>query len=415
MHPLFQQHWSGRRVLLLQGPLGGFFSRLGKWLRAQGAHTQRIAFNGGDWLFEPSAKLFRGSLLQWRAALRQEILEQGYTDIMLFGDCRPVHRVALALARRLGVRAWVFEEGYLRPNWITCEEGGVNAHSPLMAGWPQEHGYVARAEPASKPNRRWTYQAMVLQASAYWLAASLLRWFFRAPHHRSLNALSESLCWLRGYARKLWHAWAERDLMKTLQSERPPFVLLALQVHNDTQIRHHSDYSDVWDFIEESLRSFAEHAPPSMHLVAKHHPMDRAYRDYSRRIRALSKTLGVEHRVHVAHDQHLPTLLNMAKGCLTVNSTVGLQALHHRVPVKTMGRAFYGREELTHQGDLSEFWAWCERTEPPVAAYLRLERYLKSFVLINENFYWPLGTFSAKKKNAKSPADETRLLAPSKR
>jgi capsule polysaccharide modification protein KpsS len=56
------------------------------------------------------------------------------------------------------------------------------------------------------------------------------------------------------------------------------------------------------------------------------------------------------------HDLHLPTLLRHAAGIVTVNSTVGLQAMFHGRPVCTLGDAIYALPGLVHQGDLASFW-----------------------------------------------------------
>ena len=39
---------------------------------------------------------------------------------------------AIAVAQEVGLTVHVFEEGYLRPSWITYERGGSNGHSRLM-------------------------------------------------------------------------------------------------------------------------------------------------------------------------------------------------------------------------------------------------------------------------------------------
>ena len=51
---------------------------------------------------------------------------------MLYGDTRPVHAAAVMAARARGLCVHVFEEGYLRPWWVTYERGGTNGHSRLM-------------------------------------------------------------------------------------------------------------------------------------------------------------------------------------------------------------------------------------------------------------------------------------------
>jgi len=131
---------------------------------------------------------------------------------------------------------------------------------------------------------------------------------------------------------------------------------VALQVYNDFQIRQHSPYEDVRDFIREVVASFAMHASKEHHLVFKHHPMDRGQRDYRRLLNGLCEQFDLHGRVHYVHDVHLPTLLRKARGVVTVNSTVGLSALHHGKSLQLMGRALYDLEGLTHQGGLHKFW-----------------------------------------------------------
>ena len=121
-----------KKVLLLQGPVGPFFRRLAKRLRAAGAEVHKVNFNGGDCLFYPTNALtWRGHPGDWPQFLAR-LLEQHRIDIvLLFGDCRPIHRVARTVAQQHGVRVGAFEEGYLRPNFITFEQFGVNGYSRI--------------------------------------------------------------------------------------------------------------------------------------------------------------------------------------------------------------------------------------------------------------------------------------------
>jgi capsule polysaccharide modification protein KpsS len=49
------------------------------------------------------------------------------------------------------------------------------------------------------------------------------------------------------------------------------------------------------------------------------------------------------------------TLLQHARGTITINSTVGLSSLHHGTPVKTLGYAIYDMPGLAHEGSLADF------------------------------------------------------------
>ena len=88
----------GRNFLLLQGPHGPFFRQLGQLLEQTGAAAWRVGFNGGDAFFWDNKARFIAhteSLETWPAALRKIIAEKSITDIVLYGDTRPVHAEAI--------------------------------------------------------------------------------------------------------------------------------------------------------------------------------------------------------------------------------------------------------------------------------------------------------------------------------
>ena len=77
----------------------------------------------------------------------------------------------------------------------------------------------------------------------------------------------------------------------------------------------------------------------SDHLAFKHHPRDRGYNNCANLIDLLARRYVVV-VVCITHDGKLQPL-RTCRGVITVNSTVGLQALFHAVPTKTMGSTFY--------------------------------------------------------------------------
>ena len=161
--------------------------------------------------------------------------------------------------------------------------------------------------------------------------------------------------------------------------------MVALQVHNDSQIRVHSDYNDVEEFILEVLSSFASHSPTDKHLVFKHHPMDRGYRHYGYLLRKNALTLGIADRVHYVCDVHLPTLLKHSIALVTINSTTGLLSLFHDRPVKALGRAIYNLPKLTYQGSLHQFWHNPGRVNR--LAYRRFRYALVHYSQLNGSYY----------------------------
>src|SRR6056297_3069805 len=125
-----------RRFLFLQGPHGPFFSALAGGLAASGARCWRAGFNGGDRLFWRDAESYiacRCPLADWPAELSRVVAAHGITDLVLYGETRPVHAAAVALAQRSGPTLHIFEEGYLRPYWATYERDGANGRSRLVS------------------------------------------------------------------------------------------------------------------------------------------------------------------------------------------------------------------------------------------------------------------------------------------
>lgn len=136
--------FSGKRIVLLQGPVGPFFRQLADALKAAGATVSKINFNAGDWFFFPRHAInYRGTMQAWPSWFRRFCENERVDAVLLFGDCRPIHRDAHAVAVDLGIDVGVFEEGYIRPNYVTLERHGVNGHSRLPRNAEAYHAQPA--------------------------------------------------------------------------------------------------------------------------------------------------------------------------------------------------------------------------------------------------------------------------------
>jgi len=384
--------FAGRNVLLLQGPVGPFFARFAHDLERVDARVHKVNFNGGDALFHPHGTAYRGTMGAWPEWLAAYIAAHSIDLVFLFGDCRPVHRAAHAVATRMGIEVGVFEEGYLRPDFITLERHGVNANSPHQPDPDALRAAPPRAIAVrSMPRSFWP---MVLWGFLYFAAAALMRW--RYPHYRHYRPITfaQALPWLRSPLRKAWYEIAERGMTGRLTGEwSGRFFLVPLQVHNDAQVHCHAQTGGVPGFIARTIASFAraaacEHgASPETVLVFKHHPMDRGYCDYTRLIRRAARAAGLASRVVYIHDQHMPTILPHCRGTVVINSTAGLSAIGCGRPTKTVGAAIYDMPGLTFQGPLDRFWAEAPDNPPDHALYERFRAELIAQTQINGNFY----------------------------
>lgn len=384
---LLNSSFSNKNVLFLQGPVGPFFRRLAKDLQTRDNKVYKINFNGGDYFFFPQASNYRESIEKFPEFLLNHIHTHQINAVVLFGDCRPIHCVALNAIKNLDLDVFVFEEGYLRPDHITLEQVGVNSNSLLPKTAEYYSAQTAqKIAPVSKIGNAFWHAASY--AILYYIFANLFRpWFSEYKHHRSLH-IKEAWYWIKGTWRKYFFAWRERGIEQQLsQPLKKRFFLIPLQLSSDAQVTHHSEFDSVTEFISSTIKSFAQHAPKDTFLAIKHHPYDRGYHDYTKLIDRLAQKWQVSNRIFYIHDQRLPQLLQNARGVVTINSTTGLSALYHHAPTKVCGDAVYDIPGLCYQGDLNDFWNEAAQFEINPDLYSKYIAYLEQRCQINGSFY----------------------------
>jgi len=360
---------SDRAFLFLQGMATRFFDRLGRALAERGHAVYRVNFNAGDRTFWslPGAVDFCGRPQEWPEFLDRLIVDNAISDVILFGDCRPLHRAAIRVAESRLLRIHVVEEGYLRPDWITFEEAGVNGNSalPRDPSW-----YLERArslppwsDPPSVPGsfRRRAFEDVLYTMTSM---AGMWRFPFFATH-RPYYQLIEYAGWLRRLALKRRAEQRAAAAIEAIPDGPDPLFLFPLQLDCDYQVRVHSPFRAMYLAIEHVLTSFAGHAPPAARLVVKLHPLDSGLMDWSAQTRHLAVELGIAERIVILDGGDLEKLMARRPAVVTVNSTVGALALARGLPVSALGKAIYDIAGLTHQGELDDFWS---APTPPDAA-----------------------------------------------
>lgn len=377
-----------RRFLFLQGLASMFFQRLGAALDGRGHSVLRLNLNAGDWMFWRRGNAFgyRGTPEDWPAYVADFMTRHEVTDLVLFGDCRPMHRQAIQAAERMRISVHVVEEGYLRPDWVTIERGGVNGHSslPRDPAWFLEQAAalppVGDIDPISSSFRRRAREDLI-----YNITAMALWWMH--PHyrtHRPWHPLVE----YAGWGWRLWHkASARRRAREHVArlSEQSCRFLFPLQLDCDSQIRLHSPFAGMHAAIETVLQSFATHAPQEAVLVVKEHPLDNGLVNWRRFVSKVAERLGIAARIVYLEDGDIAKLVRLATGVVTVNSTTGTFALTAGVPVITLGDAIYDLQGLTFQGSLDRFWSAPTRPDP--ALFDAFRRVLVSRCLVRGGFF----------------------------
>lgn len=354
------QPMAQRNILLLQGLMGPLFRRIGQALRRDGYGVFKVNFNGGDRLFWrlPNGIDYRGSPEDWPQALTRMIGDHAITDIVLFGDCRPMHMAAVKVGLDLRIPVHVFEEGYIRPDWVTLELGGVNGHStlPRDPAWYRAEAATLPPAPEHHPVPS-SFRRRAAEGVAYNLADVLTRWHYPYwENHRPWHPLVEGMGWLRRLRRSKAAAVRSQAVVAALEARGDPYMLFPLQLDSDAQIRLHSSFAGIADALRMVMSSFAEHAPASLRLVVKEHPLDNGVRDWRHETASLAALHGISGRVDYLESGDIVPVAREAKGVVTINSTSGTLALALGVPVIALGQAVYDIEGITFQGKLDDFW-----------------------------------------------------------
>jgi len=199
---------------------------------------------------------------------------------------------ALAAARGAGVRTLFCENGYL-PKTIVMDPKGINAGNSLTGKSAQ------------------FYREIAMDAA------------------RQKNLFDMPLV-----TRPLKRGSAARESIVLPDH----FVFLPLQVHDDSQILLYSpdfpDMPSVVRFCAEGIEDYNRRHAAQLRLVVKEHPSDHGRVDYSDTHRAFPDVVFTK----LMSTQEL---IEKSAAVVTVNSTVGIEAMLHLKPVITLGDAFY--------------------------------------------------------------------------
>lgn len=410
-----------KKYLFLQSVSSPFFKSLARHLISLGHNVVKVNFNVGDWVYhwseqnenfvgqsasQPASQSTSQSASQSTSlATYITALYKKYnvTDQVLFGDSRPLHITAIDQARLNGIKNHVFEEGYLRPYWITLEREGVNARSALPndPDWyvaavdhlPQTHS-DHDVEKFTSPFWRRAWHDV-----NYHLAGAFNPLFY--PHYRT-HAQETAFVEYVGYVKRLPRVrWTNKTVQRqidTLILNTTPYYFLPLQLNGDMQVRNQHVLSSMKLLLEYVLASFAQHAPSSAHLLIKNHPLDIGLINYPEMIQQLTVAFGLTGRIHFFESGDLAGILSHALGTVTLNSTVGMTSISQGCPTIALSDAIYNLPRLTFQNGLDRFWQ--ERQIPDRALYACFEKVVMHTTQVNGGFYCPDGIRLAVKGSA---------------
>jgi capsular polysaccharide export protein len=384
------------RALLLQGPVGPFFTDLHRGLLAQGWDVRRVCIDGGDlWTSgsDTPVVVWNGRM-GWEQWLEAELDANPAQVVVLFGSERPAHLTARRVADKRGIPVLSLEEGYKRPGYLTAEWGGNNrssrlAHLPLPAQGKEP-------QPAAiPPGMGWIVGWTAITYTARVMYSLPAQW---SLYHRRYSWPAEVLRWGRNLVRRQAAARSDAQAMALLNGPwAGRYDVLALQVPGDSSLVAGGDGWTTERFLDTALRSFVAHAPADRKLVAKIHPLARGHADDGGLFLNLAARHGVRDRVTVVQAGPLAPILAHARGLAAITSTSTLASIERGLPTLVLGEGITRRSDLAICGPeasaIDRFWSSGPVATPEtLAGYKRL---LAQEALVPGDAYHPNGRAAA--------------------
>ena len=355
-----------RHVLFLQGTGSRFFACLADKLQGLDIETSKIHLCFGDWLFwrrkskTNCTTSYRGTRQNWSTFVQDYILERGVTDIVLFSDSRSYHSVAAKVAKSMGVNVFVFENGYVRPSWITMERDGVNGRSNFPRDRDEIRNLCIEAAkstvtfPGGSPS-----DAMKLYFGDTTFHTLNFAFGLTFPNYkgfRDIHALQEARGWITKAIFRRGKVKRSKQALEKLFAGNAPMFFFPLQLEHDYQLKIDSPFDTLEQATNKVIASFAANAPADALLLVKNHPLDNNIIDREVETARLAGKHGIADRIIFIEAGSNPEILKRSRGMVTINSTMGTAALFHKVPMCVLGDAIYNIKGLVHDGGLDSFW-----------------------------------------------------------
>lgn len=262
--------------------------------------------------------------------LSRIINSTNFTDMIVWNGAPIFAQVAICLAKRKKIKIWYMENGSL-PNTLQLDSKGINYDNSLSEKSSDFYlkqnykfeNYCSSITPLPHPPK------------------------FHHPFEMLFRYLNKFGIWFFIYI--FWKNFLPDQYGKYLRKKvgedkvdlPKKFIFIPLQVQDDTQIIINSPHIDNMNEFVELCYKTIKKVDPNIRVVVKEHPQDFGRRSY--------KKLSKKHKDIIWLKKYpINEVLKKSSVVITINSTVGIEALAYNKPVITLGKAFYNVDGLVH-------------------------------------------------------------------
>ena len=276
--------------------------------------------------------------------LEKYLIDNKIDKIVMMNDLRWQHAIAIHLAKKLNIKYLVFELGLFRPNTITLDFKGVNYNNSV----PRNKEFYLNLKgfnkfDHTKVNSSITEKQRNIVIAKYMILNTIGKLLGIYTPVNNRNSILD-------YFKRFKNTYLKKNNIKNITLENK-YIFAPLQVKTDTQTLVHSDYNNMVEFMEDTIEGVKEYRKKynsNIELVFKEHPMDCGKVSYENFYMKYKRYTWVK----FLKDGNTKEVIKNSDMVITINSTVGLEAIEMYKPVICMGRAFFTIDGIAKKSNL---------------------------------------------------------------
>ncbi|WP_226654745.1 hypothetical protein [Pseudalkalibacillus hwajinpoensis] len=271
--------------------------------------------------------------------------------------------LAKQFAQINGIEIRMFEAGIFRPHTVTIDPQGINYGNSI----PMERDFYSKNKQSYEFGSFDNIADFEINGNEYHSIQipKLKRYFLKERlkdklHNQLLKDELELEVIKEGFLKKTKKIIKKKAELPKLGNKENNvqiegrYIFVPFQVHDDSQIVLNSpqikDMEDLVRVMSGAIKNLNKSNGSDYKVVFKEHPADQGRVDYS----DLYKKHNHNEDLIFLTSGNTDDLIENSDLVITVNSTVGIEALKHHKPVITLGNAYYNIEGIAHYcGNLS--------------------------------------------------------------
>lgn len=247
----------------------------------------------------------------------------------VYNDLRWHHAIAIDVMNRFNINYFVFERGVFRPLTTSMDSRGVNANSSIKT---KSFVSYSRKKAIDFSSERSDEKFINIKFFLFKICEIALSRFggYKEINHTKKKRMIDYFFLYFGQRFSFFKKFGRKKYERTLSGN---FLFVPLQLSSDTQTVLNSSFSSSQEFIsalEEAFYSTSLY--PEYKIVFKKHPMSSDGATFDER--------------SICSYGSAKNLIDRSSGVITINSTVGFEALSRGKKVMTLGESFYTRGDL---------------------------------------------------------------------